>query len=363
MNRIGPRGVAAGVDCLAVALRFRRYCERRAIRYGVRWGMPKRTNEFQQLVYLIQQQLRDRADTTVTESKMLTDRNTGKKREADIVVECTVNDVPLIIAFECRGRSRKPTIEWVEQMLKKHQYLSDKLVLVANHGFTTDAIDLANREGVDTVELSAARKLDWPAVIDRYTQLLFATFDFTIKTFTAEYDCPVGAPRFADQMLYIVDAKGGRASLPTAVQMIVSKFEFFGKPVADLWYNKPVAERRSEHTVTMQYMPPADEPMALIQGKLSYPLKKLVITVAARIGQAALNMKHAGYKEVQLAHGSATLSEGSMAGQTVRFLMTEQLGQLPKGAVMLSATKGSDQPMVRVGELNPGGPAQLRKQL
>jgi hypothetical protein len=325
--------------------------------------MPQRSNEFQQLVYLIQEQLRDRANTTVTESRMLTDRNTGKKREADIAVESTVNGVPLIIAFECRGRSRKPTIEWVEQMIKKHQYLSDKLVLVANHAFVADAVDLAKREGVETVELSAATKLDWPAMIDRYTQLLFATVEFTVRTFTVEYDCPEGAPRFANQTLDVVDVRGGRASLPDAVQMIVSQFDSFGKPVMDLWYQKPLTERRSEHTVTMQYVPPTNEPMNLIQGALSYPLQKLVVTIDARIGQAALDLKHAGYKQMQLAHGSATLADGSMDGQSVRFVMTEQQGQLPKATVILGADKGLERATVRVGELSPDGPAQLREQL
>jgi hypothetical protein len=144
--------------------------------------------------------------------------------------------------------------------------------------------------------------------------------------------------------------------------MIVSQFESFGKPVMDLWYQKPVTERRSEHTVTMQYVPPTNEPMMLIQGTLSYPLQKLVVTIAARIGQAALDLKRAGYKQMQLAHGSATLADGSMAGQSVRFVMTEQQGQLPKATVILGADKGLERATVRVGELTPDGPAQLREQ-
>jgi hypothetical protein len=122
--------------------------------------LPQRTNEFQQLVYLIQEQLKDRPDMVVTESKVLVDRNTGKKREADIVVESSLNGINFVLAFDCRRRSRKPTIEWVEQQIQKHAHLSDKLVLVANRPFTANAIDLARRVGVDTIELSEATKVN-----------------------------------------------------------------------------------------------------------------------------------------------------------------------------------------------------------
>jgi hypothetical protein len=69
--------------------------------------MPKRTNAFQQLVYLIHRQLRDRPDTVVTESKMLRDWVTGEETEADIAVESVVHGVPFVLAFECRESNRR----------------------------------------------------------------------------------------------------------------------------------------------------------------------------------------------------------------------------------------------------------------
>jgi hypothetical protein len=64
---------------------------------------------------------------------------------------------------------------------------------------------------------------------------------------------------------------------------------------------------------------------------------------------------------MQVAHSSGTVVDGDLAGHTVRVVMTEQKGQLPKVAVMLRESSNADGSTVRVGELNPGTPAHLRE--
>ena len=66
--------------------------------------MPKRTNDFQRLVYLVRVNLADGA--TVTESKMLTDRVTKRKREVDVCIEGHVGQHPVIVSVECRDHKR-----------------------------------------------------------------------------------------------------------------------------------------------------------------------------------------------------------------------------------------------------------------
>ncbi len=58
--------------------------------------MPKRTNDFQRLVYLVQVNLADGA--TVTESKMLTDRVTKRTLEVDVCIEGHVGQHPVIVS-------------------------------------------------------------------------------------------------------------------------------------------------------------------------------------------------------------------------------------------------------------------------
>jgi len=63
--------------------------------------MPQRSNKFQRLVLLLQQQLAD-TGAVVTESKMMLDRKTGELAEVDVAVEFTVNGIPMSIGFEAR---------------------------------------------------------------------------------------------------------------------------------------------------------------------------------------------------------------------------------------------------------------------
>ena len=83
--------------------------------------MPKRTNEFQQLVVLIQTQLSERA--TVTESRLMRDKLTGADVEVDVTVETSVNGVDICLGIECTAKKRKATVEWVREMHAKHSML------------------------------------------------------------------------------------------------------------------------------------------------------------------------------------------------------------------------------------------------
>jgi hypothetical protein len=127
--------------------------------------MPKRSNDFQKLVYLIQHQLASNAK--VTESQFLLDRTTNVNREVDIVIEATVGDDLIVVSIECQGRSRVANVEWVEQMIAKHQTLpTNKLILVSQSGFTKSALQKAKALSVKTMTLVEAIKADWKVMTD-----------------------------------------------------------------------------------------------------------------------------------------------------------------------------------------------------
>ena len=114
--------------------------------------MPRRTNEFQRLVYLVKQQAA--AGAAVTESKMLIDRLTGSEREVDVSVETSVAGHPLLIAIECCDHRRDVDVTWVEQMKCKHERLpTNALVLASRRGFTPEAVRLAEACGIETLFL------------------------------------------------------------------------------------------------------------------------------------------------------------------------------------------------------------------
>ena len=76
--------------------------------------MPKRSNEFQKLVFLVKQHASD--TTQVTESKMLKDIITGAEREVDVCIEGSVGGHDVVVSFECIDRKRRADVTWVEMM-------------------------------------------------------------------------------------------------------------------------------------------------------------------------------------------------------------------------------------------------------
>lgn len=114
--------------------------------------MPRRSNEFQKLVYLAKKHWTEA--TGIEESRMLQDRITGKMREVDVCITGDVGGHNLIVSLECVNRSRKADVTWVEQMKEKHARLpTNMLVLYASAGFTAEAVALAKASGIEAVAL------------------------------------------------------------------------------------------------------------------------------------------------------------------------------------------------------------------
>ncbi len=114
--------------------------------------MPKRSNEFQKLVYLVKKQMAGSA--TVTESKLLVDRLTGTEREVDVCIEGPMGGHDLVIGIECRDHTRRADVTWVESMKAKHERLpTNALVLASRSGFTGEALRIAKLSGIETLSL------------------------------------------------------------------------------------------------------------------------------------------------------------------------------------------------------------------
>lgn len=125
--------------------------------------MPARTNEFQRLVALLTKTLAGVA--TVTESEMLLDKVTGRPREVDVYVVSSAASYDVRLGIEVVSWGRPADVAWVERMWAKHQNLpTDKLILVAENGFTVSAKEKAEFYGVEALTVDQACDVDWPAV-------------------------------------------------------------------------------------------------------------------------------------------------------------------------------------------------------
>ncbi len=119
--------------------------------------MPKRTNFFQQLIHYIYSEMVP-AGFTVTESVLL------DQREVDILVEGEVAGTKLRIAVECRDRSRKNDIEWIDCLVGKYLDLDvQKVIAVSNSGFSQKARDKAAANRIEIRTPQQALSTDWPA--------------------------------------------------------------------------------------------------------------------------------------------------------------------------------------------------------
>jgi hypothetical protein len=142
--------------------------------------MPKRTNAFQQLIHLIYQQMAP-TGAIVTESALVSERNSSTQREIDILIEQTVAGLPMRIAVECRGRTRREDVEWIDSLIGKFRDLPiHMIVAVSKSGFTPAVIEKATANSIETRTLEQALHTNWPDQflrpelwkIVRYTDIL-----------------------------------------------------------------------------------------------------------------------------------------------------------------------------------------------
>lgn len=126
--------------------------------------MPRRTNDFQTLIALIERQLAQ-AGVVVTESKMVKDEVIGADREVDVHLVINDGRQARTVGIECVDRRRRADIDWVEGRIQKHRDLgTDHLVLVSKSGFTKVGRKKAKQHGALTLTLERATATDWASL-------------------------------------------------------------------------------------------------------------------------------------------------------------------------------------------------------
>lgn len=142
--------------------------------------MPKRTNKFQKLITAIHACIAN--DVCVEESAFLVDRETGEKREVDILLQSLFGDYPVYLSVEVIDRSRRASSGWVEEMTGKHQALpTNKLVLVSRSGFTKPAIEKARVRGIEALSIEEACATDWNLALRLEGKGVFQLFNIRFR--------------------------------------------------------------------------------------------------------------------------------------------------------------------------------------
>jgi len=112
--------------------------------------MAKKGAALEQLVALIQDTLKDRQDVTIETNVQVVDI-TNIKREIDVLVTTNVQELPYVIAFECKDYSKKAVnIQVIDAFIGKCKYLTTlhRKVVVSTSGFTENARKRAEEEDI-----------------------------------------------------------------------------------------------------------------------------------------------------------------------------------------------------------------------
>ncbi|NQT11115.1 MAG: hypothetical protein HQ582_00100 [Planctomycetes bacterium] len=126
--------------------------------------MPRRTNDFQELVSLVQKALVP-SGAKVTDSALVDVPGMSEPREIDVLIETAVGPYHLKIAVEAKDNRRKMDSTQFEALMGK--YLVEggvkvsKVVIVTHNGFYEPVIERAKQLGVELLTLGEAKNVDW----------------------------------------------------------------------------------------------------------------------------------------------------------------------------------------------------------
>lgn len=279
--------------------------------------MPKRSNAFQQVVTLLHEQFA--GGGIVTESKLLPDSRTGKRREVDIVIEAPVVEYPIIMSIECIDHNRPASVEWVEQMMAKHADLpTNKLVLVSRSGFTRQAQQKADALYITTLALARAEATDWTLLVGKLPEIGIETLDFTYQGFIIVKSSQGQEALAAPRELTLRNESGTHHVFGALLDYLVAIPE-----VGATFLDEMKSASKTHGTFTLEHDFP--EPMVCIgPTHENFVVHSLRIVFSAERGIVPVPLVHGEMRDARLAYGEVTGASGR-----VRVSVVEKHGQSP----------------------------------
>jgi Restriction endonuclease len=131
--------------------------------------MARPGEDLQRLVRVIERATHNDGNVLVESPKRLRDKVTGRLREHDVVLTFTQRHHKILMALECKDRSRKVGVNSIEEFHSKCRDTGvHRGIMVSSTGFTRGALEkAANYYNIGCFSLEQAERLDWcqaPAV-------------------------------------------------------------------------------------------------------------------------------------------------------------------------------------------------------
>jgi len=122
----------------------------------------KTGKSLEKLIEHLEKVLTDNTNTTIQAPVRLPDRITGRKREHDVLITSKIGHHNLVIAIECRDRSRPIGVNQVESFRTKCQDTGvNQGILVSPTGFWKTAIKKAEHYGIKCLTIEDALSFNW----------------------------------------------------------------------------------------------------------------------------------------------------------------------------------------------------------
>ncbi len=320
--------------------------------------MPKRTNNFQRLVHLLQHQLTE-SGAVVTESKELADRVDGRLVELDVVVEIVLGGYPLSLGIEARGGRRKVERNGAFAVIGKYRRVVDKTVIVARGGFTRGALKLCREHGVEAITFTEAVATDWGRFFKSFKDLTFGLFDLAVTSGpTLRWSRRIGQPDkplTAEPRPRVVGTEGELfefEELNRKATTYLTRGAYVSKSIMEEWYRRPSAQRRGEYHVTVGITPDSSTPIILEQEGLFYRVDELTYQIHVKVKTSPLSMSAMHFNQRRVLQGTTRL-EG---GRTVDLVLTESSGGGAKATVRIGPSQESEPATIHTVDLStPAG--------
>ena len=273
--------------------------------------MPKRSNDFQRLIYLVRLNLSEGA--RVSESKMMRDRLTKRFREVDVVVEGKVGSQPVYVSIECRDHQRVADVSWVDAMKAKHDRLdTNVLLLTSRSGFTPEARDVASKYGIEAFTLEDIDDHDIHALLGPNGELWLKSVTITAEKVSIRV-AQVGllasetVATNPDNLLYLEDG----------TELCQTRELVDGLLKTPRARDYLLAEGNDEHKwFEFVWEPPSDQQgrplyMKKIEPEVMRPVESIRVIGPCKVEIAKFGVRHGKIGDVQVAWGKVTIAGNS----------------------------------------------------
>ncbi len=151
--------------------------------------MSKGTNNgkpLEKVVRLIHETLKDKPNTSI-HSNLKIENVGGRKREFDIFIETSINDIKIRVAIECKAYKTPVSVEKIEAFKSKCDRVPtiNKKVFVSQSGYQADSINAAKEFGIDLYDLKNIGHeeiLKWFPISQLGLRFEIKKFNFVIGT-------------------------------------------------------------------------------------------------------------------------------------------------------------------------------------